>query len=221
MKKNFLNKINGFTLIELLVVVAIIGTLSGVVVFAISSSREKANEKAISSNLRNIINSTEIYITENNTYPNSVNCQTVYSDAITALNKLNTSSRCYAFYPAAGWGFSSRVNNDVNKNYSVDSSGVVIWDLDTKSGFTLNWANANTHCSNLGGKLPSYDQFYSLRSAYQGETNRPNFGNLSFWTSTSQASNPNSAHVINFEGGVGTISKTSTTRYAVCVKPIK
>ena len=53
-------KNKGFTLIELLVVVAIIGILSSVVVALLSSAKNKGNDTAVKSNLRNAQNQAEI-----------------------------------------------------------------------------------------------------------------------------------------------------------------
>ncbi len=70
MLKIFSKKKNqkGFTLIELLVVIAIIGILSSVVLVGISSTRTKAKDTRIVSDMTQIRNGGESYYHENSTY---------------------------------------------------------------------------------------------------------------------------------------------------------
>ena len=70
MKKKIFKK--GFTLIELLVVVAIIGILAAVILVALNNARNRGNDAAVQSNLRNAVGQGEIFWNTNtvaiNTY---------------------------------------------------------------------------------------------------------------------------------------------------------
>lgn len=63
----------GFTIIELLVVVAIIGILTGVVLVAISDSRQRARDARRKTELKSIENAIELYASYNNgKFPSSL-----------------------------------------------------------------------------------------------------------------------------------------------------
>lgn len=64
------NKKQGFTLIELLVVVAIIGTLSGIVMASLQNARKKTYNAVRNDNAMQIANALELYrVNNNNTLP--------------------------------------------------------------------------------------------------------------------------------------------------------
>lgn len=68
MTKNTTKK--GFTLIELLVVVAIIGTLSGIVMASLQNARKKTYNTVRNDNVMQIANALELYrVSNNNTLP--------------------------------------------------------------------------------------------------------------------------------------------------------
>jgi len=64
-------KNKGFTLIELLVVIAIIGLLSSVVLVVIDSSKSKAKNAAIKSNLDNARTKAQVWYETNTFFPNT------------------------------------------------------------------------------------------------------------------------------------------------------
>ena len=61
-------KEKGFTLIELLVVVAIIGTLSGLVLVAMGGARKKARDSVRKSDMRQVLSGQEMYYGDNEAY---------------------------------------------------------------------------------------------------------------------------------------------------------
>lgn len=61
-------KHKAFTLIELLVVVAIIGTLSSIVIANVVSARNKAKDNAIKAELKQLVTQLENYYNDNGTY---------------------------------------------------------------------------------------------------------------------------------------------------------
>jgi prepilin-type N-terminal cleavage/methylation domain-containing protein len=66
-----MKKINAFTLIELLVTVTIIGILSSIAVYGLTSVRQKAQDTSHLSSIRDLQLSLEAYKSVNNTYPDA------------------------------------------------------------------------------------------------------------------------------------------------------
>lgn len=58
-------KEKGFTLLELLIVIAVIGILSSLIMVSLSTSRAKASDAAIKSDLRSLMNVAELYYVNN------------------------------------------------------------------------------------------------------------------------------------------------------------
>ncbi len=69
MLKKFKKSEKGFTLIELLIVVAIIGILAAIAIPQFASYRQKAQNSAAVSDLRNTRTDLESYYGENFVYP--------------------------------------------------------------------------------------------------------------------------------------------------------
>lgn len=65
------NKKSGFTLIELLVTVTIIGILSSVAIYGLTSTRQKAQDTSSLSSIRDLQLALEAYKSVNNVYPDA------------------------------------------------------------------------------------------------------------------------------------------------------
>ncbi len=87
-----INKQTGFTLIELLVVVAIIGILASVVLASLNSARVKARDAKRMSDIQQIRNAIEMYITANGHAPDLGD-----SDCLT------NATACYAADTMSEW----------------------------------------------------------------------------------------------------------------------
>lgn len=62
------SKRSGFTLIELLIVIVIIGILAAIAIPKFNTMRERGNQGALKSDLRNLMTAQETYYTDNNLY---------------------------------------------------------------------------------------------------------------------------------------------------------
>ena len=68
MNKLIQKKKAGFTLIELMIVVAIIGILAAIAIPKFGATRERANEAALKSDLRNLLTAQETYFGDFSTF---------------------------------------------------------------------------------------------------------------------------------------------------------
>ncbi|MDQ5931203.1 MAG: hypothetical protein QG674_369 [Patescibacteria group bacterium] len=135
MKKN---SQSGFTLIELLVVIAIIGILASVVMASVRTAQNRANDKAIQTNMLTIRNQAGLYFDSNKFYgatdawpaPGSYNCSSgmFASDSVlqAAIAKLRTYTgpdyiACSATDTAYVVAAQLKASNDY---YCIDSKAV-------------------------------------------------------------------------------------------------
>jgi len=66
------NRKDGFTLIELMIVVAIIGILAAIAIPQFASYRQRAQDSAAKSALKNLATAQENYYAEHNTYTDAI-----------------------------------------------------------------------------------------------------------------------------------------------------
>jgi type IV pilus assembly protein PilA len=95
----------GFTLIELLVVILIIGILAAIALPAFLGQRQKAQDTAAKTEVRNAVTAMETYYTDNEKYDGATQA---------ALNAIEPS------IPASGGGFS--VISAVGQGYSLQAT---------------------------------------------------------------------------------------------------
>lgn len=115
----------GFTLIELLVVIAIIGVLSSIVVSSIGSSRKKAFDAKIKSEMSHIRAGAELYYGTHENYGSvtSTSCTVqVFSEptVITEINNLQSMTTLTCRSSASAYAVSASLQNE-SKHWCVDS----------------------------------------------------------------------------------------------------
>ncbi len=216
-KINYSKYRSGFTLIELLVVIAIIGILSSVVLASLNSARQKGQIAAIKSNLKNMIPQAQLAYDTPGNY--STACASIDSMKISINNNGGTAA-CFSYSTGIDtntrWGVSAKLNSDNTKNWSVDSLGVVTWDNVDISASMLNWADANSTCLAVGGRVPSYEELLTLFTVH-GIT-PPGFNALDYWSGSTHPYHNGSAYMVHMGTGAGNYPAKSALHYVRCVR---
>ncbi len=133
----------GFTLIELLVVIAIIGILAALVLVALGSARDKANDTRVKSGIAQLRTLAEtIYDSDNSQYtkvqacfnstttPTGTTCagqETAVGKLITDVNAANsttTGTSINAVSTATAYCVSAKLKSNSAQFFCADSSGV-------------------------------------------------------------------------------------------------
>lgn len=195
----------GFTLIELLVVISIIGLLSSIVLASVSSTKKKAQDATIISDLRNFMNQAELSYSSNGNYSavTSPNDDGTYSpDTLPyvmwqGITNAGGSAACHSL-DNVRWACSA-TNSDVSKIWTVSSQGgVLTWDSSDRTFNT--WANALSSCTNAGERLPILEEVWT---AYFVSGTSPFFyvgwGN---WSSTETSPGSNQAWYVYIDNTI-------------------
>lgn len=82
------NSRKGFTLIELLIVMAIISVLASILITSFRSSQARARDVARKNDLKEVANALELYYSDYNKYPNTLNWGTEFTDGKTTYFKV-------------------------------------------------------------------------------------------------------------------------------------
>jgi type IV pilus assembly protein PilA len=140
----------GFTLIELMVVVLIIAILIAIAIPTFLGARQRAQDRAAQSNLRNGLTAEKTFYTDNQTYG---------TDALMTTSNIETSLK---------WGTAPSATVDVGVTVSADKLGVCLEAksksgttfalMDLSSGSTAGTYYAKATCStppDSGGAVPA------------------------------------------------------------------
>ena len=208
-------KMRGFTLIELLVVIAIIGILSTVVIASLNSARTKGQEASIKSTLKNIIAQAELAYDAPGDYSNVCTDAKILSMR-TSIIATGATVGCYKSTDNKRWAISARSTNDITKSWTVDSTGVSVWNSsDPSGGVNMDWNTAVTTCKATGEKLPSMEQLISFRTASGGLPY--GFQNYYYWAgNTLDATTAYDAYMV--DGTEDATVKTNTGPHVRCVR---
>ncbi|MFA5751081.1 MAG: DUF1566 domain-containing protein, partial [Candidatus Paceibacterota bacterium] len=137
------------------------------------------------------------------------------------------------------WGATALIYKTVApvEAYSSSPSGVVKWDeqdltsANPPGGNTKTWADANTACTNNGGRLPTLEELKTLADAEciaRGNSsatcnaalqrNPPGFVALSYWSSVTVPSSSANAYGVSMSNGGVYSTPKSSGLYVRCVR---
>ena len=139
--RNRINEERGFTLIELLVVILIIGILAAIAIPSFLNQKDKANDAAAKSYVRNMQTADETYFTDNNTY----------APDVATLVGVESSLSQYPDGVAADVSASGNTTGYVLSAKSAGSSGVVYRVTKSGSTVTRSCLPVSTGGCNAGG----------------------------------------------------------------------
>jgi len=120
-----LNDERGFTLIELLVVILIIGILAAIAIPSFLNQKDKANDAAAKSYVRNMQTAQETYFTDNSTYANSVATLVGVESSLSQYPDGNAAD-VSATGSATGFTISAKSKGTSGVTYTITKSGTSI-----------------------------------------------------------------------------------------------
>ena len=139
--RNRINDERGFTLIELLVVILIIGILAAIAIPSFLNQKDKANDAAAKSYVRNMQTAQETYFTDNSSYANSAATLVTVESSLSQYPDGNA-----ADVSATGTTTDFRVSAK-----SKGTSGVTYWITKTGSAISRGCDRPNVGGCNAGG----------------------------------------------------------------------
>ncbi|MBK5266545.1 MAG: prepilin-type N-terminal cleavage/methylation domain-containing protein [Acidimicrobiia bacterium] len=142
--RNRLNKEEGFTLVELMVVVLIIAILIAIAIPTFLGARERAQDRAAQSNLRNALTSAKVHYTDEENFSNGAG-----ADVTPVL--LNAIEPSLTFVNAAAATDGSNVGYAVEDNGVVGDRQVIIFTAYSASGTSFCIADTLTNGTNGSG----------------------------------------------------------------------
>jgi type IV pilus assembly protein PilA len=120
-----MNDERGFTLIELLVVILIIGILAAIAIPSFLNQKDKANDAAAKSYVRNMQTAQETYFTDNNSYANSVTALVTVESSLSQYPDGN-SADVSATGSATDFRVSAKSKGASGVTYSITKTGSAI-----------------------------------------------------------------------------------------------
>ena len=123
--RNRINDERGFTLIELLVVILIIGILAAIAIPSFLNQKDKANDAAAKSYVRNMQTAQETYFTDNSTYANSVATLVGVESSLSQYPDGNAAD-VSATGTATGFTISARSKGSSGVTYTITKSGSTV-----------------------------------------------------------------------------------------------
>lgn len=214
-----MNLYKGFTLIELLIVIAIISLLSSIVYASLSSAREKAQEASVKTELKNMVSEMEIAQADLTNYSTG---ETVLSDFISSIEEKGATAEYYSHSGLSDdytrWAVTATMAADPTHNFSVDQTGVYIWDPSGTGDIPpRDFATAESYCSGMGGKLPSLEQLKALQMAHG--TTPSGYQAYFYWSGTTAPTSDLVGYRVRMNTGVVDYLLKTDTAYVRCLLP--
>ena len=124
-------------------------------------------------------------------------------------------------------GISRTFTRDDTKNIVTDNATLLQWQDETTSA-TMNWANANTYCTDLdfGGytdwRLPTVEELITIANKSAVEPSKftefVNIVSSYYWSSSTDASDTSYAWSVGFSYGNGYWDGKTGSNYVLCVR---
>ena len=123
--RNRINEERGFTLIELLVVILIIGILAAIAIPSFLNQKDKANDAAAKSYVRNMQTAEETYFTDNNAYAPDVAALVTVESSLSDYPTGNAGD-VSATPSATGFTISAKSKGASGVTYTITKTGSTV-----------------------------------------------------------------------------------------------